>query len=123
MWKIEVLNPCYCIGNSVIASVFRSSVMVLEGNPVKKNFKMVLCKNCNQLGEQVKLSCVSPRPWILCSWTSPSLPGRASHKQCAIRPGQGDHHPDTMHLCNETSINPKLQSRYTSDYLMCFYIE
>ena len=58
------------------------------------------------------LSCLSPRPWLLCSWVSP--PPRMM-KQCALRLGQGLSSGQLQGrqtgLCSGDSVVNKLPSR------------
>ena len=60
-------------------------------------------------GDHVTLSCLSPRPWLLCSWVSP--PPRMM-KQCALRLGQGlSSGLSQTGLCSGDSVANKLPSR------------
>ena len=80
------------------------------------------------IGDEVRLSCRSPHPWVLCSWKSPEVPHgtakqprvipqqkRLSRVHCALRLGQYD---KTLQLCNSSFDNRTLDTR-----LATFWIE
>ena len=80
------------------------------------------------IGDEVRLSCRSPHPWVLCSWKSPEVPHgtakqprvipqqkRMSRVHCALRLGQYD---KTLQLCNSSFDNRTLDTR-----LATFWIE